>query len=458
MLIGFSVGNYRSFDEQQTISFVASKVMRHQDHIYESGNRRILKSGLIFGANAGGKSNFIRAISMSRDVILKGVQQVELDKQYFRIKDGSANKPGIFEYRLMVDEHEYSYGVVISYTKREIISEWLYRIGKSSREEKAIYDRQVDKDGVSHVETAERLTGEDGQRLRYYFEDFGNSISEAYRKKSILSDLAERGGERKGVFSEIKSIYDWFEQMIILFPYTSFRALNDLPTNDNRKADFSRMLSLFDTGIESVEGEQRIVDFDKLFVGYPDNEIKRVKTNIENHTEKKMVRVQINGQLLSFRRDKKGDIVYNKILFDHGNSKDRFEYRDESDGTKRLFDLIPLLMKKTQYNVLLIDEIDRSLHTKLVKKLIEVFFTAMKKSKKQLIATTHNVNLLDLGLLRQDEIWFVDRKEDHSSQIYSLNKFRERFDKKIDKEYLLGRYGAIPVFSGEWGEADGESV
>jgi hypothetical protein len=76
-----------------------------------------------------------------------------------------------------------------------------------------------------------------------------------------------------------------------------------------------------------------------------------------------------------------------------------------------------------------------------------MFYENNEDNTCQLIATTHDSNLLDLDLVRQDEIWFVERDESHASQLYSLNKFKERFDKKIDKEYLLGRYGAIPIFN-----------
>ena len=95
---------------------------------------------------------------------------------------------------------------------------------------------------------------------------------------------------------------------------------------------------------------------------------------------------------------------------------------------------------------ILIDEIDRSLHTNLTRKFLELFYEVVEDRDCQLIATTHDSNLLDLELLRQDEIWFVERQDDHSSKVFSLNKFKERFDKKIDKEYLIGRYGAIPIF------------
>ena len=92
------------------------------------------------------------------------------------------------------------------------------------------------------------------------------------------------------------------------------------------------------------------------------------------------------------------------------------------------------------------DELDRSFHSKLTEEYIEKFFEVTKDKKSQLICTTHDLNLMDLNILRQDEIWFIERESDHSSKIYSLSDFKERFDKNILNEYLIGRYGAMPQF------------
>lgn len=151
----------------------------------------------------------------------------------------------------------------------------------------------------------------------------------------------------------------------------------------------------------------------------------------------------------SLRKDEDGNIITTKMMQNHGNSQELFEYSDESDGTQRLFDLIPLFYEHQNNRVIFIDEIDRSLHTNLTRRFLELFYTLTEDADCQIIATTHDSNLLDLDLVRQDEIWFVKRSEDHSSKMYSLNRYKERYDKKIDKEYLLGRYDAIPIFDEE---------
>lgn len=393
MLIGFSVSNYKSFWEPQHISLLAGKVTRHKDHVALAGNRKILKGGLIFGANASGKSNLIEAAGLSREIILYGLDKVNLEKKYFRIEKEMYGRPGVFEYRIAVNGTEYSYGLAISYMEREILSEWLVRM-ETNGKEIYIFNREVDEKGISHVSTeAFHKKTDESMRMKVYLEDFDQNISDAFRKKTILSDLADRGKEPAGIFAEIAEVQKWFKRMIILFPNSKYKRINELASNENTREVFSNLISFFDTGIESVEGQQ---------------------------------------QELS-----------------HGNLEELFEYEDESDGTRRLFDLLPLFYESKDESVILIDEIDRSLHTKVTRQFLELFYTLKREKKCQIIATTHDSNLLDLDLVRQDEIWFVERQEDHSSRVYSLNKFRARFDKKIDKEYLLGRYGAIPVFHEE---------
>ena len=136
-----------------------------------------------------------------------------------------------------------------------------------------------------------------------------------------------------------------------------------------------------------------------------------------------------------------------KQLMDHGNPGELFSYHDESDGTRRLFDLLPFVTNISGSGVILIDEIDRSFHTKLITKYLELFYRNTRNLDIQLIATLHDVNIMDLDIVRQDEIWFVYKEtETGASEMYSLNKFQIRFDKKLIKDYLLGRFGSIPCF------------
>ena len=450
MFIGFSVSNFLSFKSPQTMSMMASKVARHKEHILNGNGKKILKTGLIYGANAGGKSNFIKAIDFSRDIILDGLEEVDLNRKYFRINKEGYRQPGVFEYRLITQsKKEYSYGIAISYAAKEIISEWLVRI-ENNGSETCIFNRDIDESGenftfseVTHKNEAEKIKWE------IFLDVFGKNISPAMKKKSILSDVAERSNEKSGVLKEIMDVYEWFQSIIILFPTSQYSGLNQLVEKEEVRKFFSGILKYFDTGIESVESKQGEMNFDRIFEGIPKEHAEKLKIRISNDIENDPVMFKVNNQVYSLRKDEEGNIITTKMMQNHGNPQELFEYSDESDGTQRLFDLIPLFYEHQNNRVIFIDEIDRSLHTNLTRRFLELFYSLTEKSDCQIIATTHDSNLLDLDLVRQDEIWFIKRLEDHSSKMYSLNRYKERYDKKIDKEYLLGRYDAIPIFDEE---------
>lgn len=454
MFIGFSVSNFLSFKTTQTMSMIASKVARHKQHILMGNGKKVLKTGLIYGANAGGKSNFIKAIDFSRDIILEGLEQVDLNKKYFRIDTSNYKVPGVFEYRLMTQSgKEYSYGIAISYAEKEIISEWLIRIEKNGSET-FVFNRDINEDGENITESEIKYENrEEAIRWQVYLEDFGKNISDPLKKKTILSDIAERSGKQVGIFKEILDVYNWFQSIIILFPTSQYSGLNQMVEKENVRQFFSKMMQYFDTGIMSVESKQGPMDFDKIFEGIPAEYAEKLKIKISNDITNESVLCKVNNQIYSLKKDDDGNIITTKMMQNHGNGQDLFEYADESDGTKRLFDLIPLFYEHNGSRVIFIDEIDRSLHTNLTRRFLELFYKLTGRDNSQLIATTHDSNLLDLDLIRQDEIWFVERVKDQSSRMYSLNRYKERYDKRVDKEYLLGRYEAVPVFNEEFLEA-----
>ncbi|MCI9078314.1 MAG: ATP-binding protein [Lachnospiraceae bacterium] len=457
MLAGFSVSNFKSFQDTQTISFIASKTAMHKEHIFSTVNRKILKSALIFGANAGGKSNLIDAIDFSKEIILSGMDNVSVDKNYFRINSNAYHIPGIFEYRLVTNDTEYSYGIAILYDKKEICGEWLVKIEADGKEE-TIFNRETDEHGMSFV-TSDKIEYDtpEAQRMKFYLEAFGTDISDSLKKKTILSDISERVNGKQEFFYDILNVHESFNDIIAIYPNSKYTKLNTLVYSNVSRNIFSDLMLFFDTGIEKVEGKEQPVSIDKLIQFVPEENIENFKYDISNSDYEHPVMLKLKQQFFAFRKDKDGNVIYNKMKLNHGNDKELFDYSDESDGTKRLFDLIPLFFfLNKKYKTILIDEIDRSLHSNLTKRFIELFYNITKQTPCQLMATTHDSNLLDLDLLRKDEIWFVERNPDHSSQIYSLNRYKEHFSKEINKEYLIGRYGAIPFFNenlitGEYG-------
>ena len=122
-------------------------------------------------------------------------------------------------------------------------------------------------------------------------------------------------------------------------------------------------------------------------------------------------------------------------------------FDEESDGTRRIFDLLDMLLNKNDDIIYVVDELERSLHPKLTEHFLELFMNFHKGHKTQLLFTTHEASIMEQKLFRRDEIWFVERDGNNTSNVYSLDKFKERYDKTLSKAYLEGRYGAIPVFS-----------
>lgn len=447
MFIEFSVGNFLSFKDSQTMSMIGSKVARHKEHILNGNGKKILKTGLIYGANAGGKSNFIKAIDFSRNIILDGLEEVNLDRKYFRISKDNYKQPGIFEYKLITNSNkEYSYRITISYITKEFTSERLIRQEKNGTET-CIFNRDIDKNGINFTSSNVKFKNE-LERIKWeiFLDVFGRNVSPTMKKKSILSDVAERSNEKSGILREIIDVYQWFQNIIILFPTSQYGGLNQLVEKESIRRFFSDILKYFDTGIESIEAKQGDMNFDKIFEGIPKEEAEKLKIRISNDIKSDSVMFKMNNHIYSLKKDDEGNIVATKLLQNHGNLSELFEYSDESDGTQRLFDLIPLFYEHKNNRAIFIDEIDRSLHPNLIRKFLELFYTFTEGSDCQIIATTHDSNLLDLDLVRQDEIWFIQRLDNHSSKIYSLTDYKERYDKKIDKEYLLGKYGAVPFF------------
>lgn len=450
MLMGFSVGNFKSFKDNQSISLVASRISRHGNHVIERGGKRILKSSLVFGANAGGKSNLVKAVDFSTNIILHGIANTTMNKAHFRIDSSMYEQPGYFEYDIMIGEQEYEYGLVVSYSRKIVLGEWLIR-KESDDKEVYIFNREYDE--VSQVSSMVYDEIED-EEDRIYFKSlltiFGKNISDFNMKNTILMDIARRHNQMDGIIGEIQRVFEWFEEILIIYPESVYGELGDITTQEKVRVDFNEMILGFDTGIERIQSASQVMDFDDFVKrGMPRDVAEKMKAEWSNKVDSEPVTLQIGSNLINLHKSEDGTLVYNKILFNHGNEDDPFDFEDESDGTRRLFDLLPLFQLDRKPRLVLIDEIDRSLHTNLTRKFLELFYDRTEAMDTQLIATTHDSYLMDLQFLRQDEYWFVEREPDHSSRLYSLDDFKERFDKRIDKEYRIGRYGAIPVFSSE---------
>ena len=432
MLIRFAVENFLSFKEKQVFSMVAAKHTRHPDHVADISGKRILKGSFLFGANASGKSNFIKAINSARNMVFRGVSGVE--RKYFRLDPAWADKPGSFQFDVFSNGHFYSYGFAFSYSDEHIIAEWLYKIQGNS--ETCVFEREY-KDGKTSINTDLRLSEDNKYRFRIYGEDLNKA-------KSFLLEMAEKEAVNNPEFQDFKNVWKWFWELVVIFPNThlGLDAYRSLASDKH----FHSLLQSLDTGIKSVSIEEQPMD--KILPYFHEQIREDFLTEVNDYVKLggRGASVILGDDLYSFAmRD--NELVALKHLMDHGNPEELFSYHDESDGTRRLFDLLPLVAGVSGSGVILIDEIDRSFHTKLIIKYLELFYRNTRNLDIQLIATLHDVNIMDLDIVRQDEIWFVYKENDTgASKMYSLNKFQIRFDKKIIKDYLLGRFGSIPCF------------
>ena len=161
---------------------------------------------------------------------------------------------------------------------------------------------------------------------------------------------------------------------------------------------------------------------------------------------------RIGGKYYIFGEKKEDRMMLVQIKFEHRlNSKSvEFDLEDESDGTQRLLDLLPMLfaMDKKATNIYIVDEIDRSLHTRLSKYLLNLFLNSSAETNNQIIYTAHDVNLIDLNSFSQDEIWFVEKKLTGETTIKPMSDFNINKDSDVLKAYLNGRFGAVPVIKG----------
>lgn len=436
MLIRFNVANFLSFNKQVEFALIANQERRLPTHYIKGDGLNILKSAVVYGANASGKSNLVKAIDFSRRLIVNGLESLNPINCHFRLEEDNVKIPSIFNFEVAIKNKYYSYGFAVILNKPQIIEEWLFEIGKEKQ--KKIFERVLNEKGEHEISFGLKLENSEKKRFEVYQQDFKNSntllfLSEMNRKN--MDNLSEGF-----VFQEV---YNWFkDKLTVLFPDSRFKGLNFVGSDEEMAQTFNNFLDVFQTGISSITSKE--ISLDNFDIPDP------IKKDISKRAEKtKQLIFQINGEAFSLKKDDRDEFKIIKIGLNHLNEKMEivvFDMEDESDGTRRLFDFIPALHQlANSESVFVIDELDRSLHSKLTLTLFELFQELSLKNRSQLIATTHEALLLDLDLFRKDEIWFVE-KNNNESRLYSLNEFKIRNDKIINKDYLLGRYGAIPIF------------
>ncbi|MFT7413054.1 MAG: AAA15 family ATPase/GTPase [Paraglaciecola sp.] len=418
MIIEFAVENFRSIKSRQVFNMVRSKTAGLEVNSFDpsiDGVTPLLCSSAIYGANAAGKSNFIKALDAMQDIVLDSAKNTQrgnsLPVIHHKLCETTIDQPTEFEVIFVSAGVKYQYG--FSATKDRVMEEWLYAFPKSRPQRWFI--REYDKENQEYVWDFSSLFT--GKKQVWKDATKGNSL--------FLSTAIMLNND------QLKPVYDWFAETLKVTgiggwsgSYTAEYCTEDT----KQKKSVLKFLNSVDLDISDLSLETKKFDTSS----FPENMPKEMKEKIiEDFKDKEYVDIKTVHETLQG----------NKVLFD---------LEEESDGTRKLFSFAgPWLDALQNGLVLFIDELHDNLHPNIVKFLVSVFHC--KKSNPnnaQLIFTTHESSILDQDIFRRDQIWFCKKEKDQSSNFYPLTDFSPRKGtENLEKSYLAGRYGALPVTS-----------
>lgn len=451
MLLSFSVSNFRSFDQEERFSMEAGKTRNFMERTIRTNNTRILKFKAVYGANASGKSNLIRAIDFMQHVIWNDIPS-DSSLDYCRMSEENISRPSRFEIEVVFDGVQYKYGFEIILNSGSFTSEWLTE--RKGQRVKTVFSRNVAEgnyDVASYINNAAL-----NERLKIYADDISQDGSILFLRS--MNQNKDSLYDEKSPIMIYRTLYRWFRYRLSVNypdePITQYTYFFD--SQGSAKAE--EMLARLDTGISKVQvydesAEKIMAQFPKKFSqDILDSLNEQKRRNEERHREEVpaiMLRSH-EGHSMYILELHGEDISCKTLKFRHKHSPSLFSLGEESDGTIRLLDLLEVLLANSSNRVYVIDEVSRCLHPLLTKKFISDFLELAIERDVQLIVTTHESDLLDLDLLRQDEIGFVAKREENgTSKVFGLGEFGARFDKRIRRAYLDGQYGAIPKLVNE---------
>lgn len=443
MLIEFSVRNFLSFKDEATFSMVASNAVKELENLSEglcnvfwdiNSRNKYLKSAVIYGANGSGKSNLLTAFKFFKKFILTSSNDRQANESIdiipFLLNRETENEPSSFEMVFVIGNVRFRYGFEV--TKDEVVSEWLFAFDLlNSKKESTYFTREY-----QNIKVSAKVFKE------------GKGLGDNTRKNALfLSTVAQLNGDIS------MAIQNWFRDNLKIISgledsttgYTISRFEKDLSFRKNL-LNFVKLLGL---GIEDIKVEESAID--SLSRIFPVENNIRIRTLLEelqreldqkrNEASAKAMEVSV-----SFMRNKfdEANNLIDEIGLDIGL---------ESQGTQKLFGLLgPWFDVLETGKILIIDELDSSLHTKMTVELLKIFQSIYNKENAQLIFASHDTNLLRNDLFRRDQIWFAEKNNFGATEIYSLVEYKinqatsVRNDASYEKDYLAGKYGAIPYF------------
>ena len=420
MIVQFTVGNFLSFNAKQVLNLEAKGISELKTNICTFKAEKILRSMVIYGANSSGKSNLIKALERMREVVLSSVRlndSDELEYSPFLLSIETESLPTFFEIIFWKESIRYRYG--FEYNLRQIENEWLFA-GKSEKSEKTLFIRTIEGIAVDAK----------------YKEGVGIE-SKTNNNRLFVSLVAQLGGPIS------KQILEFFK---------NYNVLSGLDHNDY-KGFTTRMLHKNLNGCEeSLELYQKLkLGFQDIKAIESDFNLSEIPENLTDELRIKLVKDLTGKRNISLKTvhnkyDKQGEIV-DFVLFD--------KLKNESEGTNKIIDLSGPIFDTLKFGkALIIDELDAKLHPLITMRIVELFNSPISNTKNaQLIFATHDTNLLGEELFRRDQIWFTEKDEREQTELYSLYDFnlpdgsKVRNDSNLEKNYIRGRYGAIPFIT-----------
>jgi len=422
MLIEFSVGNFRSFKEPVALSMVATKAVSidarvDAENVFSADkNLRLLKSAVIYGANNSGKSNLIDSLRFMRQWVLRSSRDSQVDEpipvEPFALSEQTLNEPSFFEIVFISQGKQYRYGFRL--TSRRVIEEWLYYV--PSAREALLFQRH-----------------ESDIRVMSAFRE-GKDLSDKTRPNALfLSVVAQFNGAISG------QILHWFRDLGIISGLTDIdrSRTEELLDSPEDHARLLHLLKILDLGFDEMRVEQQEA---------PSTAAMQERATHVYATDTGLLRPGKGGKLARPQAT---------LMTVHIRNDGRETFFDldkqESEGTKKLVALAGVLLTTLdQGGILIIDELDGRLHPLLTRRIIQLFHSnTANPHNAQLIFATHDTNLLTSRLFRRDQIWFTEKDAEQSTKLYSLVEFKlggakVRNDASFEKDYITGRYGAIP--------------
>lgn len=416
MLIEFRLCNYRSVRGPQVLSMVASTAQELPENICMSDsdtNLKLVRSAAIYGANAAGKSNLVRALDFMRKFILFSAKESQLGEKIpvdnFLFDKETALQPSKFEITFTKNKTRYQYGFELD--KDHVSEEWLYAYpsGRIQQWFNRVYDKKNDKYlwKFSKFFTGQKQLWTDSTRSNALF----------------LSTAVQLNSEK------LAPVFAWFQKDLVVIPafnrVNMGKSLDQLETPEGKKK-LLKYINVADKSIADILSVTEKFSEDSLPKDIPDNIKAKVKSELA------------------------GKEVLTKLDFIHPNNA-ALDFEEESHGTQKFFAYAGYWIDALENGkVIVVDELDNGVHPLAVRFLINLISSAEEnKINSQLIFTTHDTSLLDSDIFRRDQIWFVEKDKNNATQLYPLLDFSPRKNEAIGKGYLQGRYGALP-YIGDW--------